>query len=424
MTTVLGNDPTRLTNWAGNYPYRSTRLHRPSSLDELRAIVARAPRIHALGSRHSFNDIADSAELVTLEGLDQGIEIDRSARTVTVSAAVRYGDLARALDREGLALHNMASLPHISVGGAVATATHGSGDANGNLATAVAALELVTSDGDVLRVSRSDDDFAGMVVGLGALGVVTRLTLDVQPSYLVRQEVFEHLPWDVLFDRFDAVMSSADSVSLFLDYGDDVGQVWLKTRVDAQAPRPLLDHLLGARAALRTVHPVPALSTENLTDQLGVPGSWADRLPHFRLEAVPASGAELQSEYMVPRRCAVEALQTVRDLAPAIRPHLLVSEIRTVAADDLWLSSAYGTDTVCIHFSWKPDLDAVIGVLPLIETALAPFWARPHWGKLFVASARELEPRFPRLPDFRRLAERLDRRGAFRNAFLERHVLG
>jgi xylitol oxidase len=424
MTTVRGDEPARLTNWAGNLTYGATRVQRPSSLGELRAIVARAPKIHALGSRHSFNDIADSAELVTLEGLDQGIEIDRSAGTATLNAGMRYGDLARALEREGWALHNMASLPHISVAGAVATATHGSGDKNGNLATAVAALELVTSDGEVLRVSRKDDDFAGMVVGVGALGIVTRITLDVQPSYLVRQEVFEHLPWEVLFDQFDTVMASADSVSLFLDYGEDVGQVWLKTRVDPENPPPLLKDLLGARAAARTLHPIPEISTKHVTDQLGVQGSWADRLPHFRMDAIAASGAEFQSECMLPRRYAVEALRVLRDLAPVFRPHLIVSEIRTVAADDLWLSSSYGTDTVCCHFSWKPDLQAVMGVLPAIEAALAPFNARPHWGKLFVATAREIEPRYPRLPDFRGLAERLDPRGAFRNAFLDRHVFG
>jgi xylitol oxidase len=415
---------TSLTNWAGNFTFQSTRLHRPTSLAELQSIVARAPKIHALGSRHSFNEIADSAALITLEGLDQAIEIDRSARTVTVNAGMQYGILALALERAGLALHNMASLPHITVGGAVATATHGSGDKNGNLATAVARIELVTSDGDHLRVARNDDDFAGMVVGLGALGVVTRLTLDVQPSYLVRQEVFEHLAWEVLFDRFDEVMASADSVSVFLDYGADVNQVWLKTRVDPDHPRPRLDDLLGAKAAVLQVHPARGFSPDNLTEQLGVPGPWAERLPHFRMEAIPATGSELQTEYMVPRRHAVPALQAVRGLAPAIRPLLLASEIRTVAADDLWLSSAYGTDTVCIHFSWKRDGDAVNGLLPALEAALAPFAARPHWGKLFAATARELEPRFERLPDFRWLAERLDRRGAFRNAFLERHVFG
>ncbi|HEV2107278.1 MAG TPA: FAD-binding protein [Thermomicrobiales bacterium] len=411
-------------NWAGNYAYRSTRLHQPTSMDELRAVVAGAPKLHALGSRHSFNDIADSAELVSLELLDQGIEIDTGASTVTVGAGMRYGALARALEREHLALHNMASLPHISIAGAVATATHGSGDANGNLATAVAALELVTSDGDVLRVSREDEDFAGMVVGLGALGVVTRLTLDVQPSYWVRQQVFEHLGWDVLFDRFDEVTSSADSVSLFTDYGATVDQVWLKSRVDPERPKPLRDHFLGALAASRSLHPVAALSAESCTEQLGVPGAWADRLPHFRMDAVPASGEEIQAEYMLPRRFAVTALQAMRDLATVIQPHLFISEVRTVAADDLWLSTAYRTDAVCIHFSWKPDPAAVERVLPVVEAALAPFEARPHWGKVFVATASELETCYERLPDFRRLAEGMDRRRAFRNDFLDRHVLG
>ncbi len=415
---------TAVTNWAGNYTYRATQIHHPASLDELRAIVAHAPKIHALGSRHCFNDIADSAELITLEGLDQPIEIDKTARTVTVGAGVLYGTLAVALEREQLALHNMASLPHISVGGAVATATHGSGDANGNLATAVSAVELVTSDGDLLQFSRGDDDFAGVVVGLGALGVVTRLTLDVQPSYLVQQQVFEHLPWDLLFDRFDEVMSSTDSVSIFTDYGDDVGQLWRKSRVDPEHPQPVLDDFLGAMAATQMLHPVPTISPEACTDQLGVPGSWMDRLPHFRMDAIPASGAEIQSEYMVPRHSAVAAIRAIRELAPAIRPHLWTSEIRTVAADDLWMSTAYGTDTVCIHFSFRLEPEAVDGLLPIIEATLAPFNARPHWGKLFFATAGELEPRYERMSDFRRLAERLDRRGAFRNAFLDRHLFG
>ena len=362
--------------------------------------------------------------MVTLEGIDQDIVIDRDAQTVTVNPGIRYGDLARALEREGLAIHNMASLPHISVGGAVATATHGSGDANGNLATAVTALDLVTSDGDIVHVSRTDDDFAGMVVSLGALGVVTRITLNVEPSFLVRQEIFEHLAWDVLLDQFDTVMASAYSVSIFLDYGADVGEVWLKSRVDPDDPLPLRAEFLGARPAQRPIHPVPELSTESLTDQLGVPGLWLDRLPHFLLEGVPASGAELQAEWMVPRRWAVEALRAVYDLAPTFRQHLMISELRTVAADDLWLSTAYGTDIVCIHFSWIQNLEAVMGVLPSIEAALAPFEARPHWGKLFTATAETVEERFPRLPEFRRLADRLDPRGAFRSPYLERHVFG
>jgi xylitol oxidase len=413
-----------LANWSGNHAYQATQLHRPSSLDELRRIVARAPKIRALGSRHCFNDIADSAELIAVDGLDQGIELDRDAGTVTVNAAMRYGELSRALEREGFALHNMASLPHISVGGAVSTATHGSGDKNGNLATAVTALELVTAEGDLLRLARGDADFPGAVVNIGALGVVTRLTLEVQPSYLMRQEIYERLPWEALFEQFDVIMSSADSVSLFLDYGESVNQVWLKERVDPASPKPRLTEMLGAKAAAETLHPVTGLTVENLTDQLGVAGAWLDRLPHFRLDAVPASGAEYQTEYMVPRRHAVDAIRAIRELAPAIRPHLLTSEIRTVAADDLWLSNAYGTDTVCLHFSWKQDLDAVYGGLPSLEAALAPFNARPHWGKLFLATAEVLAPRYERLPDFRALADRLDPQGKFRNAFVEQHVFG
>ena len=413
---------TALTNWAGNLTFSAATLHEPASLDELRSIVARAPKLRVLGSRHSFNDIADGPELISLDRLDPWIEIDRDRRSVSVSPAIRYGDLAQALEREGLALHNMASLPHISVGGAVATATHGSGDANANLSTAVSGMELVTSDGDVVRVSRGDADFPGMVVHLGALGVVTRLTLDVQPSYLMRQEIYEHLPWDALLDRFDEVMSSADSVSIFTEYGEDAGSLWRKSRVDPDRPAPRLDAFLGARAATRMLHPVPGLSAENCTEQLGVAGPWADRLSHFRLDAVPASGSELQAEYMVARRHAGAALKVLREFVQPYRRHLWISEIRTVAADDLWLSSAYGTDTVCLHFSWKMEPDVVAGILPLLEAALAPFDPRPHWAKLFVATARDLEPRYERLPDFRRLADRLDARGAFRNAFLERHV--
>jgi xylitol oxidase len=285
-------------------------------------------------------------------------------------------------------------------------------------------LELVTSDGEVLHASRGDDDFAGMVVSLGALGVVTRLTLDVQPSYQMRQEVFEHLPWDVLFAQFDAVMASADSVSLFTDFGEDVGQVWRKSRVMPDQPPSPVTECFGAQAATQAWHPVPTLPADTCTEQLGVPGSWAERLPHFRMDAVPASGNELQSEYMVRRNDAVAALQAVRTIAPSMWPLLWIAEIRTVAADELWMSSAYRTDVVCLHVSWRFDPEAVSKVLPILEAALAPFGARPHWGKLFGTRAQVLEARCERLPDFRRLAEQMDPRGAFRNAFLRRHVLG
>jgi xylitol oxidase len=410
------------TNWAGNYTYTAAQVHRPESLDALRSVVAHASNIRVLGTRHSFNDIADAGELISFERLEQAIEIDREAMSVTVGGGVRYGTLAQALVREDLALHAMASLPHISVAGAISTATHGSGDACGNLATAVRALELVTSEGDVVQVHRGDSHFEGMVVGIGALGVVTRVTLDVQPGYLVRQQAFQHLDWGVLFDRFDEVTSSAESVSLFTDFGDTINQVWLKSHVDPDGPAPLLSELFGAIAATERLHPVSHLSAENVTEQLGIPGTWADRLPHFRLDATPSVGDELQTEYLVPRRQAVDALRAVGSLGGVIRPHLQISEIRTVAADDLWLSTAYGRESVAIHFTWNPEPVAVASILPVIEAALEPFEARPHWGKLFAATAGDLESRYERMGEFRQLAARLDPRGAFRNAFFERVI--
>jgi xylitol oxidase len=337
---------------------------------------------------------------------------------------MRYGELAGRLRAEGLALANLASLPHISVGGAVATATHGSGDANGNLATAVAGLELVGGTGELLTAARGDPGFDGLVVGLGALGVVTRLTLDVEPGYQVRQRAFEGLPWAALFDHFDEVTSAGYSVSLFTSWEEEtVDQVWVKTRVTG-APEEVRGELFGAVPATQDRHPILGLDPVNCTRQLGVPGPWADRLPHFRMGFTPSSGEELQSEYHLPRAQAVAALQTLRGLAGVIRPVLQVSELRTVAADGLWMSPQYGRDTLSVHFTWHKDWPAVRAVLAEVEAALAPFGARPHWGKLFLAGAADVAPRYERLGDFTALAGRLDPRGVFVNDWLRRHLLG
>ena len=413
----------RETNWAGNHVYRAARLHRPSSLRQVRELVAGASRLRVLGSRHSFNDIADSEELVSLDRLPAGVVADHAAGTVSCSGAVRYGELAEALAAEGLALANLASLPHISVAGAVAPGTHGSGDANGNLATAVAGLELVTAAGDTLTASRGDPDFDGLVVGLGALGVVTRVTLDVEPAYQVRQRTFEGLAWPSLFEHLDAVTAAGYSVSLFTRWGETVEQVWVKRRVTGE-PERVAGDLFGAAPATVERHPILGLDPVNCTPQLGVPGRWSDRLPHFRMGFTPSSGEELQSEYHLPRASALVALQTLRDLAGVVRPVLQVSELRTVAADRLWMSPQYDRDTLSVHFTWHKDWPAVRAVLAEVEAALAPFGARPHWGKLFLAEAADLAPRYRRLGDFTGLAGRLDPRGVFANAWLHRHVLG
>ena len=410
-------------NWAGNYTYGARRLHRPATLEEVQAVVASAPSVRVLGSRHSFNDIADSDELLTLDAVPADLSVDHAAGTVSFGAAMRYGELAEALKDEGLALHNLASLPHISVAGAVATATHGSGDANGNLATAVAGLELVTSSGEVVRAARGDEDFDGMVVGLGALGAVTRLTLDAEPAYEVRQRVYEGLPWPALDERFDEITASGYSVSVFTRWGPAADQVWVKSRV-TDAPEDVRDELFGAPAAVVDRHPILGIDPVNCTAQLGRPGLWSDRLSHFRMGFTPSAGEELQSEFIVPREHAVAAIRAVRGLADRIRPVLQVTEIRTIAADRLWMSPQYGRDTVAIHFTLNPDPDAVMPVLAEVEAALADFEARPHWGKLFLADAAVIGRRYERLGDFASLVERLDPRGAFRNRWLQDRVLG
>lgn len=413
-------------NWAGNYGYQAPRIAHPANMAELQDVVANAGKVSALGSRHSFNDIADtSGTLVVLDLLDAGISVDTQNMTVTVSGGTRYGTLAAELQRRGFALHNLASLPHISVAGAVATATHGSGDGNGNLATAVAALELVTADGTVITARRGDPGFAGMVVGLGALGIVSRLTLDIEPSFDVAQTVFEGLDWEQILESFDALTSSAYSVSLFTDWsGSTVGQAWLKNRTDrAVLPAGLPEFFSGAPAT-QARHPLPGVSGSNCTQQLAVPGPWSDRLAHFRMEFTPSKGDELQSEYLIPREHAVEALRAMRSLSGLVTPLLLIGEVRTIAADELWLSPNYGRDGIGLHFTWRQDEPAVRALLPLLEAELAPFAARPHWGKLFHGDAASLAPLYPRFADFTALAGRLDPAGKFRNAFLDRTVFG
>lgn len=413
----------RETNWAGNLVYSAGTIHRPTSLEELQGLVASSPALRPLGTRHSFNDLADGSALVSLESMPIEFVIDQEAMTVSCSAATKYGILAAALEREGFALHNMGSLPHICVAGATATATHGSGNTLGNLSSAVRGLEIVRADGEVVQVSAGDPDFAGSVVHLGALGVVTRVTLAIEPSFQVAQEVLECLPWGDLVDRFDEVFATAYSVSVFPKWGEDAGNLWLKWRLtDGEYPEERLDW--GAVRAALDRHPLDELTGDNCTPQMMLVGSWNERLPHFRLDSIPASGEEIQTEYMFERGHAAGVIDRLRAFEPELRDLILVSEIRTVAADDLWMSTAYGRDTVCIHFSFKRDQAAVEALLPKLEEQLAEFEPRPHWGKVFAMGAPELRASYPRFDDFRALVERYDPDGKFRNPYLDRTIFG
>jgi xylitol oxidase len=352
--------------------------------------------------------------LLSLKPIEE-MTVDAKARTVTVGAGVTYGQLGPYLDGKGFALHNLASLPHISIADTCATATHGSGEKNGNLATEVSGIEMVSASGDVVKLSRGSEDFNGAVVGLGALGVVTRVTLDVQPTYTVRQYVYENLPLVQMRDHFDEIQASGYSVSLFTDWQKQrINELWIKTRDSFAAPK----EYFGATLATKNLHPIAEISAENCTEQMGVPGPWYDRLPHFRMGFTPSAGKELQSEYFVPRRNAVDAILAVEKLRDRITPNLLITEIRTIAADELWMSPCYQRASVTIHFTWKPDWAAVRALLPVIEKELAPFEARPHWGKLFTMAPKELQSRYEKLADFRRLAAKYDPTGKFRNEFL------
>ncbi|WP_053737805.1 FAD-binding protein [Nocardia sp. NRRL S-836] len=406
-------------NWAGNVRYTASEYVRPFTVEQVRKAVANAGRVRALGTRHSFNDLADSpGVLLSVADLPPIVDVDTTRATARVAAGLSYAELAPRLDAAGFALPSMASLPHISVGGAVATATHGSGVRNQVLSASVTELDLVTAGGDVVTIGRGDPDFEGVVVGLGALGVVTHVTLDLVPAYEMRQRVYGGLALEALDDHFAELMSCAYSVCLFTDWrAPALTQVWVQERVDEPAALP---SWFTAEPAEGPRHPVDGMDPVSCTTQGGVAGPWFDRLPHFRSDQPPSSsGDELQSEYMIPATDAVAALHALDEVRERIRPALQICEVRTVARDGLWLSTCTGRDTVSIHFTWVSDLSVVLPVVRLVEERLAPFSPRPHWAKTSVATGE-----YERLPDFRALMGRYDPAGKFANAFTERHFSG
>jgi xylitol oxidase len=415
----------KLKNWAGNLTYSTDKLVEVKTVAQVREFVKKTSKFKVLGTRHCFNDIADSTDLfLSLKGMDQA-QLDVAKKTVTVGAGMNYGQLSPYLHEKGFALHNLASLPHISVAGACATATHGSGERNGNLATVVAGLEFVTAKGEAIQLTREKDGekFKAAVVNLGGLGVVTSITLDVQPTFMAKQYVYERLPMNQFADHFDAIEATGYSVSLFTNWQNDYfEEVWVKVKDgDAFKPEP---ELFGAKLATKNLHPIPELSAENCTEQMGVSGPWFERLPHFKMGFTPSSGVELQSEYFVPRKNAVEAILAISKLKSQIGPHLLTSEIRTIEGDDLWISPCYKQASVAIHFTWKQEIPEVMKLLPVIEQELAPFNTRPHWGKLFTITHEQFKSRYEKLPEFQHMLADYDPKGKFRNAFLNRNIFG
>lgn len=414
-----------MKNWAGNIKYSTDKVFYPTTVLEVQEIVKSCNKITALGSQHSFNTIADNTvQQISLKEMSSVVSFDKTGHTVTVEAGMRYGELAPYLHQNGYALHNLASLPHITIAGSCATATHGSGINNGNLATGIAAIEFVNAAGDLINLSYKDGDkFNGAVVALGALGIVTKLTLNLVPTFKVKQYVYQNMPMSVLEKDFNSIMSMGYSVSLFTDWRNkNINQVWIKM-IDDGISQQVPEQLFGATLALTDLHPVQGQSAENCTEQMGIGGAWYQRLPHFKMGFKPSAGKEIQSEYFIPVEHAFDAMMAMEKLSDIISPHLFTSEIRTIKADDLWMSQCYKRTCVAIHTTWQLEPSIVNNLLPLIEKQLAPYNPLPHWGKVFTMSPETINARLKRLEDFKLLVNKYDPEGKFTNAFLEKILL-
>ena len=411
-----------LKNWAGNYTYKADEVRFPKSVEEFAELLKDQKKGKPLGTQHCFNDIADTPGMqLSTKNLNSIIELNQEASYVTVESGIKYGDIGKILHEKGWALHNLASLPHISVGGSCATATHGSGVKNGNLATALKGFELLTPRGDLIWVDpkTNPDLFYAGGVSMGALGIMIKVKLDIQPTFTMSQRVYENLSMDMLKDNFHKIMSSGYSVSFFTHWLDkNINQVWVKSREDRLGQIP--SNFYGASPAKADLHPIKINSPVNCTPQMGLPGPWHERLPHFKMNYTPSNGDELQSEFFVARENAYEAIMEIEGLHKKISPLLFVTEIRCIAADNFWMSTAYKRESVSIHFTWKPDINGVLNILPEIQASLKPFQARPHWGKIFTLTANELKDCYPMFNDFLKLKKELDPNGVLNNSYLDR----
>ena len=409
-----------MKNWSGTVTFADSQTFAPATTAELAQIVATNPKVRARGSAHCFNAIADTDAIsITFENLPQELVIDKENQIVTVSAGIKYGELAVALEKRGWALHNMASLPHISVAGAIATATHGSGVGNGNLATAVRGLEVVLPDGSIKKITLESPEFAGYVVGLGVAGIVISVDLAIEPTFNIEQTVYRGMSRETYAANLDEIMSLAYSVSYFTTWAAaGGGEVWAKFRSGSVAPETLFE----AYPATSNRHPLPGLDPEPCTEQLAVSGPWHLRLPHFKMEFTPSAGDEIQSEFFVDRKDAPAAIAALEKIAPQISEILWVTEIRAIAADELWMSPHYQRDCIGIHFTWK-KVDAVYEFVKVVEAVLAPFNYRPHMGKVYSASPEYIRSVMPKMSEFVQLVKEIDPMNKFGNAMTD-NLLG
>jgi xylitol oxidase len=406
-------------NWSHTVSFSSSEVARPRDLDELRSVVAASERVRALGTRHSFNRVGDTVGThVLLDAMPRHLVVSADRSEVTCDAATTHAELSTALAAHGLALPNLCSSPHLGVVGAVQTGAHGSGVDQPALAAHVTRLELVDGTGALRTVAAGDPDLDAVSVGLGAFGVVHRITQRVVPAFEMSQTVDLDLGWDALLPHLHEVAASAYSVSLFTRY-DDRGatQVWRKHRLGDPEVLDLRD--LGARPATETLHPLPASGAQDVTPQLGVPGPSHERLPHVHPDVCPRFGSEIQSEYLLDAARALEAIEALRGLADRLDPLLAIAEIRHVGADSAWLSPSGGRDSVALHFTWQRLPEELGELLPVVEAALLPLGARPHWGKAFACSPHDLRAAYPRIEEWGALVGAYDPERRFRNDLVD-----
>jgi xylitol oxidase len=414
------------TNWAGNYTYSTDNLVAPKTVEELQELIKSYKKVKGLGTMHCFNGIADSKfNQISTAALNKVISLDKENETITVESGIKYGEFCEYLDKNGFALHNLASLPHISVAGACSTSTHGSGINNGSLATAAIALEMVNGKGEVVRLTKEKnrEEFLMAIVSLGALGIITKVTLQVQPTFKMKQVVYQNMPMAALEKDFEKIMASGYSVSLFTDWKNkNVSEVWIKVKSDDV--KEFAPEFYGAKLANKNLHPIASADPVNCTDQMGVDGTWFERMPHFKMGFTPSSGKELQAEYFVNIKDAYQAFMAVEKLNEKVAPLLFITEIRTIAADEIPMSPFYKKTCLAIHFTWKQEVDAVMALLPEVEKALEPFGARPHWGKVFTLQPFVLQGRIEKLNEFKALMIKHDPEGKFKNDFIETNLFG
>jgi L-gulonolactone oxidase len=432
---------TRWTNWGGTFSCSPTRIESPAGEEEIAAIVRaaaeRGEHVKVIGSGHSFTDIGcTDGCLIKLDRYNKVLEVDRDAATITAQAGVTILELSDALAHFGLAMENMGDVGYQTISGAISTATHGTGERFRNISSQVLALSLVLADGTVLRCSPDLDPeaFKAAQVGLGALGVLSTVTLRCVPAYNIHS-VQEPRRIDELLDQFDELCKQNDHFELFWFPHTEWAQAITNTRTQ-DAPPPdqrrtgfgayvndilLENHAFGMiqRAAQVRRAWIPGLAA--ITARTMSRKEMTDRSDRIFANTRLVRFAEM--EYAVPRRQLISAVREIRSMIQ--RKRLLVSfpvEVRSVAADDIPLSPAYGRDTgyIAVHvyhrFEYEPYFREVEAIMNAHE-------GRPHWGKLHFQTAATLRPRYPLWDRFVAVRDRLDPNRLFGNAYLER-VLG